>query len=392
VPDDLQAALDAAEASLRQARAQGAVQGNQASYTRLQADAAGVVVGVEAEVGQVVAAGTPIVRVARHGARDVVFSVPEDRLASVKPGTRAQVRLWSAAQGGPLAAPLTGTVREVAASADPLTRTYLVKLGLPAEADIPLGATAYVSLATAAGHTAIALPTSALMRAADGGTAVWVFDPSSSTVQPRTVQLAGADGNAMLVASGLKPGEEVVAAGVHVLAAGQKVTRFVDMAETFHLPVVNLVDIPGFLIGLEAEQAATIRHGSRALSAIYQATVPWCSVLVRKTFGVAGAAHCNASRLRYRYAWPSGDWGSIPLEGGVEAAYRADFAAAPDPQAALAEITARLEALRSPFRTAEAFGVEEIIDPRQTRPLLCEFAEHAYRLLRPVPTRVQFRP
>ncbi len=225
--DRRQAALDAAEASLRQARAQGAVQGNQASYTRLQADAAGVVVGVEAEVGQVVAAGAPIVRVARDGARDVVFSVPEDRLASVKPGTRAQVRLWSAAQGGPLAAPLSGTVREVAASADPLTRTYLVKLGLPTEADIPLGATAYVSLATAAGQTAIALPTSALMRAADGGTAVWVFDPSSSTVQPRTVQLAGADGNAMLVASGLKPGEEVVAAGVHVLAAGQKVTRFV---------------------------------------------------------------------------------------------------------------------------------------------------------------------
>lgn len=172
----------------------------------------------------------------------------------------------------------------------------------------------------------------------------------------------------------------------------QKVARFVDMAETFHLPVVNLVDIPGFLIGLEAEQAATIRHGSRALSAIYQATVPWCSVLVRKTFGVAGAAHCNASHLRYRYAWPSGDWGSIPLEGGVEAAYRADIEAAPDPKAALAEITARLEALRSPFRTAEAFGVEEIIDPRQTRPLLCEFAAHAYRLLRPVPTRVQCRP
>jgi propionyl-CoA carboxylase beta chain len=172
----------------------------------------------------------------------------------------------------------------------------------------------------------------------------------------------------------------------------QKVVRFVDMAETFHLPVVNLVDIPGFLIGLEAEQAATIRHGTRALSAIYQATVPWCSIIVRKAFGVAGAAHCNPARLRYRYAWPSGDWGSIPLEGGVEAAYRAEIAAAPDPQAALAEITKRLEALRSPFRTAEAFGVEDIIDPRQTRPLLCEFVEHAYRLLRPVPARVQFRP
>lgn len=172
----------------------------------------------------------------------------------------------------------------------------------------------------------------------------------------------------------------------------QKVVRFVDMAETFHLPVVNLVDIPGFMIGLEAEQAATIRHGARALSAVYQATVPWCSVLVRKTFGVAGAAHCNPTRLRYRYAWPSGDWGSIPLEGGIEAAYRSELEASADPQAALAELHARLNALRSPFRTAEAYGVEEIIDPRQTRPLLCEFSEDAYRLLRPTPTRVQARP
>lgn len=224
-----QAALDAADASLRQARAQGAVQGNQTGYARLLADAAGVVVAVDAEVGQVVAAGTPVVRLARDGARDVVFAVPEDRLTSVKPGSTAQVRLWSAAQGGPAAAPLTGTVREVAASADPATRTYQVKLALPADAAIPLGATAYVSLASGAtGAPAIKLPTSALMRAAgaEGGTSVWVFDPATSTVQPRTVQLAGADGNDMLVASGLQAGEEVVAAGVHVLSAGQKVTRF----------------------------------------------------------------------------------------------------------------------------------------------------------------------
>lgn len=227
-----QAALDAADASLRQARAQGAVQGNQAGYARLLADAAGVVVAVEAEVGQVVAAGTPVVRLARDGARDVVFAVPEDRLASVKPGTTAQVRLWSAAQGGPAAAPLNGTVREVAASADPVTRTYQVKLALPADSAIPLGATAYVALAGGAGPAAIKLPTSALMRAAGaaGGTSVWVFDPATSTVQPRTVQLAGADGNDMLVASGLKAGEEVVAAGVHVLSAGQKVTRFAAAA------------------------------------------------------------------------------------------------------------------------------------------------------------------
>lgn len=225
-----QAALDAAEASLRQARAQGAVQGNQAGYARLLADAAGVVVAVEAEVGQVVAAGTPVLRLARDGARDVVFAVPEDRLGSVRPGTPAQVRLWATAQGGPVGAALSGTVREVAASADPATRTYQAKLALPAGADIPLGATAYVSLASAsAGVPAIHLPTSALMRASgtDAASAVWVFDPATSTVQARTVQLGGADGHQLLVTSGLQPGEEVVAAGVHVLTAGQKVTRFV---------------------------------------------------------------------------------------------------------------------------------------------------------------------
>lgn len=224
--DRRQAALDAADAGLRQARAQAAVQGNQAAYARLLADAPGVVVGVEAEVGQVVAAGAPVVRVARDGPRDVVFNLPEDRLASVAPGARAQVRLWSTGQGGPLASALPAQVREVAASADPITRTYQVKLALPADVRWPLGATAYVSLASAGAARAMALPTSALMRAPDGGTAVWVFDPASSTVQPRTVQLAGADGDAMLVASGLQAGEEVVATGVHVLAAGQKVTRF----------------------------------------------------------------------------------------------------------------------------------------------------------------------
>ncbi|MBI5259390.1 MAG: methylmalonyl-CoA carboxyltransferase [Burkholderiales bacterium] len=180
--------------------------------------------------------------------------------------------------------------------------------------------------------------------------------------------------------------------GAWTADAAQKITRFVDLAETFHLPVVHFVDIPGFLIGPEAERAGTIRHGARALSAVYQATVPWCSILVRKVFGVAGAAHTNASRLRYRYAWPSGDWGSLPIEGGIEAAYRSDIEAAPDPAAKLAEITERLQAMRSPFRTAETFGVEEIIDPRETRPLLCEFAERAAHVLKAVPARVQYRP
>jgi acetyl-CoA carboxylase carboxyltransferase component len=156
--------------------------------------------------------------------------------------------------------------------------------------------------------------------------------------------------------------------------ASQKIVRFVDLADTFHLPVVHLVDQPGFVIGEAAERAATIRHGARALAAIYQATVPWCSVILRKVYGVAGAAHQNASRLSYRYAWPSGDWGSLPLAGGIEAAYRAQLEAADDPVALRAEIEARMNLVRSPFRTAEAFMIEEIIDPRDTRPLLCEFA------------------
>jgi acetyl-CoA carboxylase carboxyltransferase component len=109
--------------------------------------------------------------------------------------------------------------------------------------------------------------------------------------------------------------------------------------------------------------------------------VPWASVLVRKVFGVAGAAHSNAERLNVRYAWPSGDWGSLPIEGGIEAAYRRELEAADDPLAKRAEIEERLNAVRSPFRTAERFMVEDIIDPRDTRPLLCEWAERAHDLV-----------
>ncbi|MER7012414.1 carboxyl transferase domain-containing protein [Saccharopolyspora sp. NPDC000359] len=173
--------------------------------------------------------------------------------------------------------------------------------------------------------------------------------------------------------------------------SSRKVEWLVDLAETFHLPVVHLVDQPGFVIGVEAEKAATMRFGVRALNAVYQAKVPWASVILRKVFGVAGAAHTNAARVRYRYAWPSADWGSLPIEGGVEAAYRADLDAAEDRDALLAEITGKMNAIRSPFRTAEAFGIEEIIDPRDTRPLLCEFAELAAPLRTAGPTSWHFR-
>jgi acetyl-CoA carboxylase carboxyltransferase component len=165
-------------------------------------------------------------------------------------------------------------------------------------------------------------------------------------------------------------------------AASDKLGRFVDICDQFGMPIVNFVDQPGFVIGTEAERQGTIRRGTRALFASYQASVPWVSVLVRKVFGVAGAGHGDHSRLNLRYAWPSGDWGSLPIEGGIQAAYRRELEAADDPEALYGEIVERLNAVRSPFRTAERFGVEEIIDPRDTRPLLCDWAERAHELVR----------
>jgi acetyl-CoA carboxylase carboxyltransferase component len=174
--------------------------------------------------------------------------------------------------------------------------------------------------------------------------------------------------------------------------ASEKLTRFADLCDQFRLPVVNFVDQPGFVIGTEAERRGTIRRGTRAMFAVYQASVPWVSVLVRKVFGVAGAAHGNAQRLNLRYAWPSGDWGSLPIAGGLEAAYKSEIEASADPAAKLAEIEARLNKLRSPFRSAESFNIEEIIDPRDTRRILTEFAELAAPLRTPGAPSFGYRP
>jgi acetyl-CoA carboxylase carboxyltransferase component len=164
--------------------------------------------------------------------------------------------------------------------------------------------------------------------------------------------------------------------------ASDKMARFVDVCDQFHLPVVNMVDQPGFVVGREAERAGTIRRGSRALYAVHQATVPWCSILVRKCYGIAGAGHGSGARLNLRYAWPSGNWGSLPIAGGLEAAFKRQLEAAEDPAALRAEIEARLSAVLSPFRTAEHFSIEHIIDPRDTRRVLCEWAERAHELIR----------
>jgi acetyl-CoA carboxylase carboxyltransferase component len=180
--------------------------------------------------------------------------------------------------------------------------------------------------------------------------------------------------------------------GAWTADAARKAERFVDLANTFHLPIVNFVDIPGFIIGPDAEKAGTIRHGAKALAAMYQSEVPQCSIMVRKSFGVAGAGHMNHTRLHYRYCWPSGDWGSLPIEGGIEAAYRAELEASPEPKQLLSEIEERLNRYRSPFRTAETFMAEEIIDPRDTRPLLCEFANLSAKLRKPGPRAAPMRP
>jgi acetyl-CoA carboxylase carboxyltransferase component len=183
-----------------------------------------------------------------------------------------------------------------------------------------------------------------------------------------------------------------VIGGLWTAASSAKLERFVSFAETFHLPVVHFVDNPGFMIGKQAEQEGTIRAGVRALTAVYQARVPWCTIIIRKVFGVAGAGHQNHTRFHYRYAWPSADWGSLPIEGGVEAAYRAELDAAENREVLLAEITTRLNRMRSPFRSAERFQIEEIIDPRDTRRLLCEFASIAAPLREPGPVAFAYRP
>ncbi|WP_294000896.1 efflux RND transporter periplasmic adaptor subunit [Sphaerotilus sp.] len=218
-------ALKAAQATLDQARVQTSAQGNQTQYTRLVADAAGVVTGVDAEPGTVVGAGTPIVRLALAGPRDVVFNVPEDRVASVRavlkqPGA-LQVRLW-----GATGEPVRATLREIAAAADPTTRTFAAKADLAAS-DVRLGQTATVAFDLVKRDAVTRLPLAAVVEQG-GKSVVWLLDAATMTVKPQPVQLAGADGNLVLVNSGVQPGQEVVTAGVHVLTTGMKVKRYVE--------------------------------------------------------------------------------------------------------------------------------------------------------------------
>jgi membrane fusion protein, multidrug efflux system len=222
--------LKSAQAQFTQAQAQLANLGNQVGYTNLVAAVSGIITAVEAEQGQVVSAGAPVVRIAQEGARDVVFSVPEDKLASVAVGSVARAKRWTgdAVTGDEL----SGKIRELAASADPLTRTYQAKLSLDESMNLPLGSTVYVFPNNPlAGVQAMKLPTSALMQSAQGISQVWLLDKATMTVKATNVQVATADGNEAVIASGLKAGDVVVSAGVHVLSPGLKVTIFLEKGQ-----------------------------------------------------------------------------------------------------------------------------------------------------------------
>jgi acetyl-CoA carboxylase carboxyltransferase component len=162
-------------------------------------------------------------------------------------------------------------------------------------------------------------------------------------------------------------------AGAMTAEAAQKMRRMIEMCDTFHLPMINFVDEPGFMIGPDAEADATIRYGMAAVAAAATASMPWASVRVHKSFGVAGAAHYGPDA--YVLDWPSAESGPLPLEGGVAVAFGRDIAASADPEARRRELEERLAAARNPYGAAESFAVHDMIDPRETRPMLCEWID-----------------
>jgi len=211
--------LKAAQAQFEQAQAQFAGQGNQLSYSKLVADQAGVVTGIDAEVGQVVSAGMPVVRLAQSGQRDVMFAVPEDKVSQLRVGQAVQVKLWGAEKAQ------SASIHEIAASADPVTRTFAVRAAL-SNAQTALGSTATVTVnSSAVDASAITLPTTAI-RQEGGKTMVWVLDTGNMTLRAQTIEVENIQGNDVVVKSGLQVGQQVVSAGVHVLSPGQKVTVY----------------------------------------------------------------------------------------------------------------------------------------------------------------------
>ena len=162
--------------------------------------------------------------------------------------------------------------------------------------------------------------------------------------------------------------------------AGAKASRLLQLCDTFNLPVISLADEPGFHVGIDSEKRGIERAGARLVALTCQTQMPWLTVAIRRLYGVAGQCHHRPTGMFRRYCWPSGRWGSMHIAGGTSAAYRREIEAAADPDAKRQEIEDRLQALASPFRTAEATG-QDIIDPAETRTLICRFVEQAQRIL-----------
>jgi len=222
VLDQKAAAARSSQASAEAARAQLREQANQTGYASLVSDTDGVVTGIDAEVGQVVQAGTPVVRVARTDEKEVVIGVPEDQVDEIRQGGQVRVRLWADPNRS-----IPGTIREVSPVADPATRTYTVKVSIPASEEVRLGMTAVVELPRQAGGTAasqLRAPLSSLVQN-KGASSVWVIDTVNGAQQVRLqpVQVGGVAGNDVLLTGGVKPGQTIVTAGVNLLKNGQKV-------------------------------------------------------------------------------------------------------------------------------------------------------------------------
>jgi len=166
------------------------------------------------------------------------------------------------------------------------------------------------------------------------------------------------------------------------VAAGSKVIRFIQLCDLFHVPMVYFADEPGFMVGIEAQKQGIVRAGARIVLATINTKMPWITFIIRQLFGVAGQLHNRPGGMYKRVGWPSGHWGSMHIEGGARAAYRREIENAPDPEAKQQEIERMLQAISSPFRTAEAFNIEDIIDPRDTRPILCDFIETAQGMIK----------
>ena len=193
----------------------------------------------------------------------------------------------------------------------------------------------------------------------------------------RIVGLARVDG----YAAGIMINNPKRSGGSMDVAAGTKVIRFLQLCDTFHLPMIYFADEPGFMAGPDQQALGIVRAGAKMVTATLRTQMPWMSVIIRQLYGVAGQCHDRPTGMFKRVAWPSGHWGSMHIAGGVAAAYRRVIDESEDPEAKRAEIEARLHALASPFLTAEAFNIEDIIDPRETRPMLSEFIKMAQPII-----------